>query len=170
MDAETLESAQNRINEIGSLRRAARELDISAGTLSDIINGRADHVSLRTENKVRAALGLPALHYHTVPACPDCGSVHVGRCHNKPVAVRPVRLRRGKSVAEKIGACRPPVNGCTLAVSCSVMPAAPPPPVVRPGRHYRRDGSVCRDKAAAVESVGGLVVPNFSVNYLVQTA
>ena len=94
MDAETLESVQIRIREFGSLRKAAAGLGVSAGTLSDIINGRAEHVSLDTENAVRAALGLPALHYHTVPACPDCGSIHTGRCHNKPVAVRPVRKPR----------------------------------------------------------------------------
>ena len=91
MDAGTLGAVQNQINESGSLRSAAKRLGVSAGTLSDIINGRTAHVSLRTENKVRTALGLPELVYHTVSACPDCGSIHSGRCHNKPVALRPVR-------------------------------------------------------------------------------
>ena len=94
MDAETLESVQIRIREFGSLRKAATGLNVSAGTLSDIINGRADHVSLDTENAVRAALGLSALHYHTVPACPDCGSIHTGRCKGRAVEVRPVRKPR----------------------------------------------------------------------------
>ncbi len=91
MDASTLESARIAIAVAGSLRKAAHALNVSAGTLSDIINGRTAHVSLRTENKVRTALGLPELVYHTVSACPDCGSIHSGRCHNKPVALRPVR-------------------------------------------------------------------------------
>jgi hypothetical protein len=29
-----------------------------------------------------------------IPPCPDCGGAHYGRCHNKPVAVRPVRPPR----------------------------------------------------------------------------
>lgn len=91
MDASTLKSVQNRISELGSQSALARSLGVSQSTLSDIINGRTAHVSLRTENKVRTALGLPELVYHTVSACPDCGSIHSGRCHNKPVAVRPVR-------------------------------------------------------------------------------
>lgn len=94
MNADTLESVQNRIGDIGSQSALARRLGVSQQTLSDIINGRAEHVSLRTENKVRAALGLPPIVLHTVPACPDCGGCHTGRCRNKPVAVRPVRKPR----------------------------------------------------------------------------
>ena len=94
MNADTLESVQNRIDENGSQSALARQLGVPQQTISDIINGRTEHVSLRTENKVRAALGLPPIVLHTVPACPDCGSVHTGRCHNKPVAVRPVRKPR----------------------------------------------------------------------------
>lgn len=94
MDAKTVVAAQVYTESIGGQRKAARALGVAQQTLSDIINGRADHVSLRTENRVRAALGLPALHYHTVPACPDCGSVHTGRCKGRAVEVRPVRRRK----------------------------------------------------------------------------
>jgi transcriptional regulator with XRE-family HTH domain len=94
MNADTLKSVQNRIDEIGSQSALARRLGVSQGTISDIVNGRTAHVSLRTENKVRAALGLPPIVLHTVPACPDCGSVHVGRCKGRAVEVRPVRPRK----------------------------------------------------------------------------
>lgn len=94
MDDGTLVAVQNRIGDIGSQSALARRLGVSQQTLSDIINGRAEHVSLRTENKVRAALGLPPIVLHTVPACPDCGAVHTGRCHGRTVEVRPVRRRK----------------------------------------------------------------------------
>ncbi len=94
MNPDTIVAINSAIKSAGGLRKAAAHLKVSAGTLSDIVNSRHEHVSLRTENAVRAALGLPTLHYHTVPACPDCGSIHTGRCHNKPVALRPVRKPR----------------------------------------------------------------------------
>lgn len=94
MDAKTAVAAQIYTERMGGQRKAAHALGVSQQVLSDIINGRADHISLRAENRVRAALGLPVLHYHTVPACPDCGSVHTGRCNGRAVEVRPVRLRR----------------------------------------------------------------------------
>ncbi len=61
MDAETLESVGTAIEAAGSLRSAAKRLGVSAGTLSDISNGRTTHVSLDTENKVRVALNLQPL-------------------------------------------------------------------------------------------------------------
>lgn len=64
-----------------SLRRLARELAIPAGVLSDVINERHDHVSLRSENRLRARLGLEPISIYEVPACPDCGLVHTGRCN-----------------------------------------------------------------------------------------
>lgn len=94
MLAETILEAQAVIARHDSLRAAARALSIPQGTLSDIANERHEHVSRRTENKVRMALGLPIVAVVEVPVCEDCGSVHTGRCHGKPVALRPVRPRR----------------------------------------------------------------------------
>lgn len=89
MDASTIETLQNRRH--GSLRKLAADLGFPtsfAGTLSDILRARDNHVSRETENRVRHALGLPALPRRVeVPACPTCGEVHVaGDCHGKPVA------------------------------------------------------------------------------------
>lgn len=87
---ETLETLQNRRN--GSLRKLATELGFApsfAGALGDILNQRAGHVSLETENRVRVALGLVPIATYVVPACPDCGAVDTGRCHGiaDPVVV-----------------------------------------------------------------------------------
>lgn len=94
MNPDTIVAINSAIKSAGGLRKAAAHLKVSAGTLSDIVNSRHEHVSLRAENNVRAALGLPTLHYHTVPACPDCGSIHTGRCKGRAVEVRPVRKPR----------------------------------------------------------------------------
>jgi hypothetical protein len=94
MNPDTIVAINSAIKSAGGLRKAAAHLKVSAGTLSDIVNSRHEHVSLRAENNVRAALGLSALHYHTVPACPDCGSIHTGRCKGRAVEVRPVRKPR----------------------------------------------------------------------------
>lgn len=45
----------------GSLRSLARDLNISAAALSDLLDARHNHVGLAAENRVRVALGLPAI-------------------------------------------------------------------------------------------------------------
>lgn len=93
-NAETAVYVRQAVEAAGSLRKAARRLGVSPAALSDIVRERHDHVSLRTENKVRIALGLsPLAPRIEVDPCPDCGSVHHGRCYGKTVAVRPVRQR-----------------------------------------------------------------------------
>jgi len=73
-----------------SLRGLARALHYTenfAPTLGDVLNGRAGVITISTENDLRARLGLaPIPAPLTVPPCPDCGNVHTGRCHGKPVA------------------------------------------------------------------------------------
>jgi len=45
----------------GSMCQLAKELQIPVATLSDIIAGRHEHVSLQSENRVRERLGLEPL-------------------------------------------------------------------------------------------------------------
>ena len=79
----------------GSQRKLGAMLGVSHGVINNIVNGKHDHVSLATENHVRALLGLTALLPSvTVPSCPDCGGVHHGRCNGKTVEVRAVRHRK----------------------------------------------------------------------------
>lgn len=94
MLAETIVEAQAVIARHDSLRAAAKALGLAQGPLSDVANGRHDHISRGAENRVRLALGLPMVAVVEVPVCEDCGSVHTGRCHGKPVTLRPVRPRR----------------------------------------------------------------------------
>lgn len=94
-NAETAVYVRQAVEEAGSLRKAARRLGVSPAALGDIVRERQGHVSRSTENRVRAALGLaPVPARVEVDACPDCGGVHVGRCHGRAVEVRPVRRRR----------------------------------------------------------------------------
>jgi len=70
----------------GSLRRLAQDLGFPlsfAATLSDVLCERHGKVGLRTENRIRVALGLEPIGTYEIPACPDCGAVHVGRCNGK---------------------------------------------------------------------------------------
>lgn len=57
-----------------------------AGTLQKAHNAEDGVMTLQAENILRAKLGLHARSTYEVTACPDCGSVHTGRCHNKPIA------------------------------------------------------------------------------------
>lgn len=94
MDRASIDMARQCVAESGSLRKAAKRLGITPAALSDIVRERHEHVSRRTENKVRAALGLAVLAPRVeVDPCPDCGSVHHGRCNGREVAIRPVRRR-----------------------------------------------------------------------------
>lgn len=90
MEPETLAEARIFVSKAGGLRKAARRLHVSAGTLGDIVNGRTEHVGKEAENRVRIALGLEPVFYFEVPACPDCGNVHTGRCRGRHVELRPV--------------------------------------------------------------------------------
>lgn len=91
-NAETAVYVRQAVEEAGSLRKAARRLGVSPAALGDIVRERQGHVSRSTENRVRAALGLaPVPARVEVDACPDCGGVHVGRCHGRAVEVRPAR-------------------------------------------------------------------------------
>ena len=83
------------VERLGSQRAVAKLLGVPSATISDILRGRDGHISRERENEIRAALALEPLPLLvTIPACPDCGNVHHGRCNGKMVAVRPVRPRR----------------------------------------------------------------------------
>lgn len=91
----TFDAISSLVERFGSQRAAARFLGIAPGVISDIINGRGEHLGRERENEIRAALALPALPKRvTIDACEDCGSVHTGRCHGKQVVLRPVAKRR----------------------------------------------------------------------------
>ena len=100
MNAQTRSTARIFVREAGGLRKAAKRLGVSAGALSDIVHGRGDHVGVAGENRVRVALGLAPLVFHTVPACPDCGKVHTGRCHGGEIVVRSLHRRPVSRVAD----------------------------------------------------------------------
>lgn len=90
----TFDAISSLVERFGSQRAAARFLGIAPGVISDIINGRGEHLGRERENEIRAALALPALPKRvTIDACEDCGSVHHGRCHNREVTIKPVRAR-----------------------------------------------------------------------------
>ncbi|GAB4524535.1 MAG: hypothetical protein Kow0047_34160 [Anaerolineae bacterium] len=81
---ETREALLQRKN--GSLRDLARSLGFPpsfAATLSDVLRERHGNVSLKTENRIRVALGLEPIAAYEVAPCPDCGGVHTGRCGGK---------------------------------------------------------------------------------------
>ncbi len=81
---DTIQTLKERKN--GSLRELARELGFPpsfAATLSDVLRERHKNISLRTENRLRVALGLEPIGTYEVPACPDCGAIHTGRCNGK---------------------------------------------------------------------------------------
>lgn len=72
----------------GSLRGLAQELGFPpsfAAILSDVLRERHRNVSLKTENRLRVALGLEPIATYEVSPCPDCGLVHTGRCYGKGV-------------------------------------------------------------------------------------
>lgn len=69
-----------------STRAMCRALGLpekDSALVSRVLRGR--EVSVRAENRLRAALGLPPLIVGdvVVPACPDCGSAHHARCHGQ---------------------------------------------------------------------------------------
>lgn len=87
VDVETVKSLAERKK--GSWRSTAVKLGYAPGygaTLCDVARGKAGSISREGENVLRERLGLAPRHYITVPPCPDCGSAHTGRCHNRPVA------------------------------------------------------------------------------------
>jgi hypothetical protein len=90
----TFDATTRLVERLGSQRAAAKFLGVPSATISDILRGRAGHISRERENEIRASLALaplPAL--VSIPACPDCHGVHHGRCNGKQVAVKPVRRR-----------------------------------------------------------------------------
>lgn len=94
LDPQTIDAVKAAVDE-STQKAIARRAGVSQGTISHIMHERHEHVSLETENKVRAALGLSQLAAKiAVDPCPDCGGSHHGRCHNKSVILRPVSQRR----------------------------------------------------------------------------
>lgn len=86
VDVETVKSLAECKN--GSWRSTAVKLGYAPGyaaTLCDVARGKPGAISREGENVLRERLGLAPRHYITVPPCPDCGSAHTGRCHNRPV-------------------------------------------------------------------------------------
>jgi transcriptional regulator with XRE-family HTH domain len=95
MEQSTMDVVTSMVAKHGSQRKLGAMLGVSHGVINNIVNGKHDHVSLATENHVRALLGLPAIYpLVQVPSCPDCGGVHHGRCNGKTVEVRAVRHRK----------------------------------------------------------------------------
>ena len=95
MEQSTMDVVTSMVAKHGSQRKLGALLGVSHGVINNIVNGKHSHVSLATENHVRALLGLSTIYpLVQVPSCPDCGGVHHGRCNGKTVEVRPVRHRR----------------------------------------------------------------------------
>ena len=95
----TVEALENERKHYGSLDelRARYAFQVSKGTLSRTLNSGS--VSAWAESHIRAQIGLPPIPTIEVPACPDCGSAHTGRCHGKPVAAVVV-LSEGERVTK----------------------------------------------------------------------
>lgn len=91
---ETTSTARKFVQAHKNQRAAANALGITQAALSDVLRGRGDHIGAAQENKLRIALGLAPVARIEVEPCPDCGSVHTGRCNGRAVEVRPVRLRK----------------------------------------------------------------------------
>jgi len=85
----------------GSLRQLARELGLPpnfAATLSRALAGKG--IGLASANRIRLALGEPAIGEVREPVCPDCGGSHrVGRCHGRPG--EPVLLAPGARIVRR---------------------------------------------------------------------
>lgn len=81
---DTKQAVYAAVAQCDSVRKAAQVVQVHHAVLADILADRHDHVSRQSENRVRIAVGLPPLPAPiSVEPCPDCGSVHVGRCHGK---------------------------------------------------------------------------------------
>jgi hypothetical protein len=113
---DTQAALQAAVAACGSARRWARAHGLSPALVSDVLNGHHEDVGIRTENRVRAALGLPPVPPRLPAACcPDCLArgvevVHGDglRCHGKgaegiPVVLAPDErvIRRGNGARRK---------------------------------------------------------------------
>jgi len=88
LSASTVDALTERRNG-HTLRALASSLDYAenyAPTLGGILRGTPGVITMQGENILRARLGLAPISTLEVPPCPDCGNVHTGRCHNRPVA------------------------------------------------------------------------------------
>lgn len=95
MEQSTIDTVAVVYQKHGSYRKTAMALGVPYTMVRDVIKGRHGHVSLASENHLRQLLALEPLPLLvTIPACPDCGNVHHGRCNGKPVAIRPAHRRR----------------------------------------------------------------------------
>lgn len=84
-----------------SWRAVSDTLGVHFATLHAVATNDFGHVSWDAFNRVRLALALqPIPAAITVSPCPDCGAVHTGRCHGKPV-VQVVTLSPGEQVTRK---------------------------------------------------------------------
>lgn len=91
ISTDTREALRAAVGASGSARRWALAHGVSPAVVSDILAGHDEDVSVRAENRVRAALGLPLVPPHLPAACcPDCLArgievVHGDglRCHGK---------------------------------------------------------------------------------------
>ena len=100
MEQSTMDVVTSMVAKHGSYRRTGIALGIPYTLVRDILKGKAAHVSLATENHVRALLGLThLLPTVTIPACKDCGGAHYGDCGGRPVALRPVSQRTYRTIA-----------------------------------------------------------------------
>lgn len=100
MEQSTMDVVTSMVAKHGSQRKLGAMLGVSHGVINNIVNGKHSHVSLATENHVRALLGLTALlPTVTIPACKDCGGAHYGDCGGRPVALRPVSQRTYRTIA-----------------------------------------------------------------------
>lgn len=69
-----------------------------AATLNKAARGIPGALTRAAEDTLRVRLGLAPVRRIEVDACPDCGSVHTGRCHGRPV-VAVVILGPGERIA-----------------------------------------------------------------------
>lgn len=73
----------------------ARDLGLGSGGQALISKvARGVHISPASELRIARAMGIAPPPRIEVDPCPDCGSVHTGRCNGRAVEVRPVRKTR----------------------------------------------------------------------------
>ena len=71
-----------------------------AATLNKAARGIPGAMTSAAEDTLRVRLGLAPVRRVEVDACVDCGSVHTGRCHGRPV-VSVVALGPGERVTRR---------------------------------------------------------------------
>ena len=97
-DSELQESLESLHGRLRSWRRVGAVLGCS-GSLARLISRGERRPSVEILANWQAFQTGERVLYQPAPVCPDCGSVHTGRCHGKPVGSVIVRPPRPQSPA-----------------------------------------------------------------------